>query len=56
MATELYDNKTKLMLITSRQKRKFMTDNKLSLVHDNFDFQLTSCEKVLVVHIDGNLT
>ena len=33
-----------------------MKDNKLALVHDNFDLQLTSCEKVLGVHIDDNLT
>ena len=49
-------DKTKLMLIPSRQKRNCMKDNKSAIVHDNFDLQLTSCEKVLGVHIDDNLT
>ena len=33
-----------------------MKDNMLAILYDNFDLQLTSCEKVLGVHIDGNLT
>ena len=33
-----------------------MKDNKLAIVYDNLDLQLTSCEKVLGVHIDDNLT
>ena len=49
-------DKTKLMLISSRQKKKCMKDNKLAIEYDNFDLQLTSCEKVLGVHIDDNLT
>ena len=49
-------DKTKQMLISSRQKRKCMKDNKLAIEYDNFDLQLTSCEKVLGVHIDDNLT
>ena len=49
-------DKTKLILISSRQKRKCMKDNKLTIEYDNFDLQLTSCEKVLGVHIDDNLT
>ena len=49
-------DKTKLMLISSRQKRKCMKDNKLAIEYDDFDLQLTSCEKVLGVHIDDNLT
>ena len=32
-----------------------MKDNKLAIEYDNFDLQLTSCEKVLGVHIDDNL-
>ena len=32
-----------------------MKDDKLTLVSDNFDFQLTSCEKVLGVHIDATI-
>ena len=49
-------DKTKLMLISSRQKKKCMKDDKLAIEYDNFDLQLTSCEKVLGVHIDDNLT
>ena len=48
--------KTKLLLIASRQKRKFMKHNKLALVYGNFDLQLTSCEKVWGVHKDDNIT
>ena len=33
-----------------------MKDNKLALVYDNLDLKLTSCEKVLGVLIDDNLT
>ena len=36
--------------------RKCMKDNKLAIVYDNFDLQLTSCEKVLGIHIDDILT
>ena len=49
-------DKTKIMLISSRQKRKCMKDNKLAIDYDNFDLQLPSCEKVLGVHIDDSLT
>ena len=55
VSREWYNNKTKLILISSRQKKKCMRD-KLALVYDNFDLQLTTCEKVLGVHIDDNLT
>ena len=45
-------DKTKLILISSRQKSKRMKDNnKLAIEYDNFDLQLTSCKKVLGVHI-----
>ena len=33
-----------------------MQDDNLTLVYDDFDLQLTRCEKVLGVHIDENLT
>ena len=33
-----------------------MKDSKLTLQYDNFDLQLTSCKKVLGVHIDDNFT
>ena len=49
-------DKIKLMLISSMQKRKCMKHNKLAFVYDNFDLQLTSCEKELGVHIDDNFT
>ena len=49
-------DKTKLMLISSRQKRKCMKDNMLAIEYDNFDLLFTSCEKVLGVLIDDNLT
>ena len=52
----IFLDKTKQMLISRRQNRKCMKDNKLALVYDNFDLQLTSCEKVLAVHIDDNFT
>ena len=52
---KIHIDKTKLMLIPRKQKRKCMKDNKLAIVYDNFDLQLTSCEKVLGVHIDDNL-
>ena len=48
--------KTKLMLISSRQKRNNMTDDNLTLAYDNFDVQVTRYEKNLGVHIDENLT
>ena len=46
LANEMTINidKTKLMLISRRQKRKCLKDNKLAIVYDNFDLQLTSCE------------
>ena len=49
-------DKTKLMFISIRQKRKCTKDNKLAIVYDNFDLQFISCEKGLGVHIDDNLT
>ena len=49
-------DKTKLMLISSRKKRKCLKYDKLALVYYDFDLQLTSCEKMLGVHIDNNLT
>ena len=33
-----------------------MSEIKLAIVYDNFDLQSTSCEKVLGVHINDNLT
>ena len=33
-----------------------MKDNNLALVCDHFDLQITSCDKVLGVHMNDNLT
>ena len=41
---------------TPLQKRKCMKDNKLAIVYDSFDLQLTSCKKVVGVNIDDKLT
>ena len=49
-------DKTKHTLISGMHKRKYVGDYILVLVYDNFDFLLTSCEKVLGIHRDDNLT
>ena len=49
-------DKAKLISISSRQKRINMQDDNLKLVYNEFDLQLTRCEKVFRVHIDENLT
>ena len=48
-------DKTKLMLITSRQKRYNLKNTDLSLNFSGADLKLTSNEKVLGIHIDENL-
>ena len=48
-------DKTKVMLITSRQKRYNLKNTDLSLNFKGADLKLTSNEKVLGVHIDENL-
>ena len=48
-------DKTKVMLITSRQKRYNLKNSDLSLNFKDADLKLTSNEKVLGVHIDENL-
>ena len=42
---------TKLISISSRQKRINMQDDNLELVYNEFDLQLTRCETVFRVHI-----
>ena len=49
-------DQTKLMLILSRQNRQSMKDTNLTLAYEIVDLRVTSCEKVLGVHIDDNLT
>ena len=48
-------DKTKVMLITSRQKRYNLKNSYLSLNFKDTDLKLTNNEKVLGVHIDENL-
>ena len=48
-------DKTKVMLITSRQKRYNLKNSDLSLNFKDADLKLTSNEKVLAVQIDENL-
>ena len=51
----LNTDKTKVMLITSGQKRSQMRDNTITLTYNNLDLKLTHSEKVLGVNIDENL-
>ena len=48
-------DKTKVMLITNRQKRYNLKNSDLSLNFKDADLNLTSNEKVLGVHINENL-
>ena len=47
--------KTKLMLIASRQKRHTLIDGNLNLEYNNLELQISSNEKILGVHVDENL-
>lgn len=49
-------NKTKLMLISSRQKKNNMIDDNFKLMFADLELQVTRCEKILGVHLDDNLT
>ena len=46
--------KTKLMLIASRQKRNSLLDNDLKITFNNTDLKNSSNEKILGVHVDQN--
>ena len=48
-------DKTKVMLITSRQKRSNLQDNNLELNFNDVDLKLSSNEKILGVQIEENL-
>lgn len=48
-------DKTKLMLLTSRQKRNNIPSDKLTLEYNSFELHVSSNEKVLGVYIDENL-
>ena len=52
----LNTDKTKLMLITSRQKRATMENSSLFLKYNDLDQKLTNADKILGVHINENLT
>ena len=49
-------DKTKVMLITSRQKRATMENSSLLLKCNDLDLKLTNTHKILGVHINENLT
>ena len=52
----LNTDKTKVMLITSRQKRATMENSSLLLKCNDLDLKLTNTDKILGVHINENLT
>ena len=47
-------DKTKLMLIASRQKRNYLTDTDLKLTYNNLELKISTNEKILGVHVDQN--
>ena len=51
----LNTDKTKVMLITSRQKRLSMQSPVLSLTYSDIDIKMTHADKILGVHVDDNL-
>ena len=51
----LNTDKTKVMLITSRQKRPSMQNPVLSLTYSDIDIKMTHADKILGVHVDDNL-
>ena len=52
----LNTDKTKVMLLTARQKRLGLQKSSLSLNYNDLDLKLTSNKNVLGVHIEENLT
>ena len=51
----LNTDKTKVMLITSRQKRLSLQNLVLSLRYNDIDIKMTPSEKILGVYVDDNL-
>ena len=47
-------DKTKLMLIASRQKRNSLIDGELKITFNNIDLKTSTNEKILGVHVDQN--
>ena len=52
----LNTSKTKVMLITSRQKRNNLHDCTLSLNYNVIDIKMTTSDKIQGVHVDENLS
>ena len=52
----LNTDKTKVMLITSRQKRTVLNDAVLNLQHKDININMTTCDKILGIQVDDNLT
>ena len=50
----LNTDKTKVMLITSRQKRLSNQNPVLSLTYTDIDIKMTHADKILGVHVDDN--
>ena len=48
--------KTKVMLITSRQKINNLHECALSLKYNDIDIKMTTSDKILGVHVDENLS
>ena len=47
---------TKVMFITSRQKRNNLYESVLSLKYNDIDIKMTTSDKILGVHVDENLS
>ena len=52
----LNTDKTKVMLITSRQKRAVLNDAVLNLQYSDIDISMTTFDKILGIQVDENLT
>ena len=51
----LNTDKTKLMLITNRQRRNTFAGNDLTLLYNDVELQITCCENIFGLHFDNNL-
>ena len=52
----LNKDKTKIMLIRTKQKRTVLNNAVLNLQYNDIDISMTTCDKVLEIHVDFNLT
>ena len=48
-------DKTKVMLIISKQKRNCLQTLTLALRYTDIDIKTTTCDKILVIQVDENL-